>query len=192
MSAPFVSRTLQYSQITFLCRKRVGNVSHPRTVLGRFDRVLYPPNLRQGTISGRAPPVVRISGLIGQFNSFATISRVSFSMRQKRVFNFLKTGKTKGAATVHVLYKLDLPSRKGTRIVKFSMQARDRRVGGQVNCVDRGFSLCRSLAMHRGLHLFKNVCNIGTGRVDGHARRALRHVKLCRRRRALIHSLPLK
>lgn len=92
-------------------------------------------------------PIVRMRRLAGYFNGFATISRVSFRIGHKRVFNFLKTGKTKGAATVHVLYKLDGPASKMKGITKFSVSQRTRRIGGRVNCVDRGFSLCRSLGI---------------------------------------------
>lgn len=123
------------------------NVSAPRYVLQRFTRVLYPPKLRQRRLHRGNRAIVRISGLYGHFNAFATMSRVSFRMGHNRVFNFLNTGNTKGAATVHVLYKLDGPASNDNEMTKFSLFARSRRVGGGVNCVDRGFSLCRSLGI---------------------------------------------
>ncbi len=59
-----------------------------------------------------------IERLAGYFNSFATIGHVSFSIQQNRVFNFLNTGKTNGAATVHVLYNLDCPASNDNAITK--------------------------------------------------------------------------
>lgn len=98
--------------------------------------------------------LVRIDRMDGDCKGMRTLHSMSFDMGRKRLFNLVNPSKTKGDALFHVLAALLLPSRKDTQMLSTSMQISFHAVQRDMNCVPKHFSLCRSLAMRRGLHFF--------------------------------------
>ncbi len=109
----------------------------------------------------RAVSTVGIRGVSGDFNGMGTLSNVSFRIRQNRLFNLVNPSNTNGAALFQLLAALLGPSRKQTRISNFSVIGSCRTVHRHIKCVPKHFSLCRSLAMRRGLGFFTTLFNMG-------------------------------
>lgn len=93
----------------------------------------------------------------GHCNSIRTLQSLSLRVNSNRLFKLVNPSKTKGAALFHVLAALLLTSDNATSIYNLSIIGSLGRVHQQMKCVPNHFSLCRSLAMRRGLGFFTAI-----------------------------------
>lgn len=98
-----------------------------------------------------------MSGVDGHCKGIRTLHKISFTIGPNRLFKLVNPSKTKGDALFHVLAALLLTSRNATAMNKTSIIGSCGRVHQGMNCVPNEFSLCRSLAIRRGLGFFTAI-----------------------------------
>lgn len=83
---------------------------------------------------------------------------------QKGVATLVKPSNTKGAAFLHVIYKLVFPARKVLSMLNVSITSGPTSIREHLKCVPRGFKLCRSLAYVRGVGLCTSLRKVSARR----------------------------
>lgn len=134
-------------------------------------------------------PVVRIRRLKGACKSAATVHSIAFRTGPKRVLNFLKPGKTKGAAAVQVLSNCLPTSRNATQVTKCSIRASSVTIHRQVNCLPRSPPLCPRVAMRDFLGFINGVGNIPTKVHRRQTAVTVRHYNLVSQHGIVVHGL---
>lgn len=98
-----------------------------------------------------------MGSIAGHCKRMRTLGDTAFSMGPNRLFNVVNPSKTNGDALFQVLAALLLTSDKATAIGKLSIIGSCGRVQRRIKCVPKHFSLCRSLAIRRGLSFFTAI-----------------------------------
>lgn len=137
-------------------------------------------------------PVLRVDRLCGGCKGFRTIESLGLRIPGKSLFNFIKPGKTKGAAAVQVMYKLVPPARKAVAVRNISTLLRPGRVGGRVNCIPSFFNICSGLGIDRCVSFCNSVCHVASERVATMSGSLLRLIGLSSGGRICISALSHK
>lgn len=108
---------------------------------------------------------VRTSRLCGRFpliksSPVVTLSRLSFGVQGNYLATLIKPSKTKGAALVHLVTNLLSTASNSLSILKVSIGTRSRTIRSELDCVPRGFKLCRRLSIDRGVGLCTSLRNV--------------------------------